>query len=379
MDYEIVTYTEEFKDQVLKLQRERWGPSEKLAAAVFEWKYEQNPYLDHPLLYLALHGTEVIGMRALFGAKWQLGSTAQEMIAPSCADTMVFPAHRAHGVFGKITRFMLADLAERGYPCAPNLSAQPATHIQSLMMGWRYVGAFERLARAAPQPSKLERIRRYVPQRPKLAAVVRQVVNSVRRHVVAKPALWTDSFRSVKTESGGQVSVERTAMPSEMAGLVARSSRDGRIRHVRDAQYFSWRYRNPKATYQFLFWRQHGILEGYMVLQVGGVLKQGPLFIVDWEAANDRVRRELFDVVLELGRSSELTTWTVSLPEEAKSMLRAAAFKPVDTAENLARTGPGFLVRILDRSHPIADPASSTLSLMDIRSWDLRMIDSETR
>jgi hypothetical protein len=254
------------------------------------------------------------------------------------------------------------------------------------MMGWRYIGAFERLARAAPQPSKLERIRRYVPQQPKLAAVMRQLVNSLRRYVVANPVLWPNPVRAGShprsggtTESGGQVTITSTPMPSEMAELVARSTRDGRIRHVRDEQYFSWRYRNPKAVYQFLFWKQHGVLEGYMVLQVGGLLKQGPLCIVDWEATNDRVRRELFDAVLELGRSSELTTWSVSLPEGVKTMLRAAGFTPAETSENLARTGPGFLVRMIDRSHPVADPASENLSPMDIRSWDLRMIDSETR
>jgi hypothetical protein len=51
-----------------------------------------------------------------------------------------------------------------------------------------------------------------------------------------------------------------------MAELVARRPWDGRIRHLRDAEYFAWRFRDPLHDYRFLYWDDGG-LRGYPVLQ----------------------------------------------------------------------------------------------------------------
>ena len=77
MNYEIVKYHPEFKRQVVELQRHLWGPDVALNAAYLEWKYERNPYLDGPHIYLALCGGLVVGMRGWFGCKWQIGYPSQ--------------------------------------------------------------------------------------------------------------------------------------------------------------------------------------------------------------------------------------------------------------------------------------------------------------
>ena len=73
MSYEIVKYTPEFKGQVVELQKHLWGADVALNAAYLEWKYEQNPYEDTPLIHLALCGGEVVGMIGRFGGRWQIG------------------------------------------------------------------------------------------------------------------------------------------------------------------------------------------------------------------------------------------------------------------------------------------------------------------
>ncbi|HKZ41902.1 MAG TPA: hypothetical protein VJ044_13135, partial [Candidatus Hodarchaeales archaeon] len=52
--YTMANYQPEFKKQVVELQKHLWSPSAALNAAYLEWKYERNPYLDTPLIYLAL-------------------------------------------------------------------------------------------------------------------------------------------------------------------------------------------------------------------------------------------------------------------------------------------------------------------------------------
>ena len=73
-----------------------------------------------------------------------------------------------------------------------------------------------------------------------------------------------------------------------MAELAERIGYDGRIRHVRDEQYFSWRFQNPLSEYRFLFW-DNGRLDGYLVLyrKVYPPGNDELAYIVDWDAINE--------------------------------------------------------------------------------------------
>ena len=53
--YEIRKYTPDCRDQIVELQRGLWSGDTALNSAHLRWKYEQNPYLEHPLIYMALH------------------------------------------------------------------------------------------------------------------------------------------------------------------------------------------------------------------------------------------------------------------------------------------------------------------------------------
>jgi hypothetical protein len=383
MPYKIIKYSPEFKDQVLRLQRQMWGPYDKRNAAYFDWKYEQNPYLESPLIYLALDGDELVGMRGLFGSKWRLGSA--EAVIPCNSDTIIAPDHRKYGVLGKITEFLLEEMAEQGYPCVVNTSAGPATHIHGLMTGWRCIGGFEIYSRTASRPGGLRVIRSYLLKQPKLANAVRRLVLAPVYRQLSDGAEYSNSlFRvlsgnvgRVGMERGGTISCEQMARPAEMAELVERCSDGQRIRHVRDQHYFAWRFRNPMSNYCFLYLADQK-LEGFMVLQAGKSQLLTEVHIVDWEATNPGVRQALLDAALKLGKSIELSTWAVSFPEADKALLRAAAFRPHGNSDNVPRTGPGFLVRKIGDTERPADSILNDQAFRDIESWDLRMIDTDS-
>jgi len=71
MEYEILKYRPEFKEHLLELQTHLWSPDLALNRAYFEWKYDHNPYINPPLIYIALYNGQVVGMRGLMGAAWQ--------------------------------------------------------------------------------------------------------------------------------------------------------------------------------------------------------------------------------------------------------------------------------------------------------------------
>ena len=85
-----------------------------------------------------------------------------------------------------------------------------------------------------------------------------------------------------------------------MAELVERLGHDGRIRHVRDREYFAWRFLNPRASYRFLY-AQSARLEGYLVLAAQPGRPDWGVRLVDWEAVDDRVRRALLVAAFQKG------------------------------------------------------------------------------
>ena len=80
MSYRFTRYQPKYREEIVRLQTVLWGPDLVLNTAYLTWKYEQNPYLDEPLIYLALQNERVVGMRWLFGAQWEIGPSGQTVI-----------------------------------------------------------------------------------------------------------------------------------------------------------------------------------------------------------------------------------------------------------------------------------------------------------
>jgi GNAT superfamily N-acetyltransferase len=143
--YDIVRYEPRYRDQVLAVQHHLWGTDSARNDQYLAWKYEQNPYADAPLIYLALDEGQVVAMRGMFGTRWQVGDPPDRPAALFAGDTVVMPDHRGRGLFRQIMLVALKDLARLGYRYLLNLSAGRATHLMSCRMGWVSIGPLERL------------------------------------------------------------------------------------------------------------------------------------------------------------------------------------------------------------------------------------------
>jgi hypothetical protein len=162
-----------------------------------------------------------------------------------------------------------------------------------------------------------------------------------------------------------------------MAELVERVGGDGRIRHVRDAQYFAWRFQDPRHAFRFGFWEDAG-LQAYLVLQkpISPNQHRAPINIADWEATSERVLAELLHAVIRLGRFAELMTWSATLPEWTQALLRDHGFEPlVEGSGPTAHLRPSVLIR------PISDGGRQDKwelggrRLLDMTNWDVRLLD----
>ena len=345
-DYEIVGYRPEFREQILQLQQHLWGPDVDINSAYLKWKYEENPYLDTTLIYLALCKEKVVGMRGFYGAKWEVGDSRQTAFVLCAGDLVIEPEPRKRGLFPRIMATALTDLAARGYAYVFNLSAGTVTKSGSLLQGWRAVGSLKPMD-----------------------------WNLTGRVSSAEKARQFDELERNGRGRKSNVTVGQAPRPESMAELVERIGYHGNIRHVRDPEYFAWRFRNPLSSYRFLFWGESR-LEGYLVLQRRIYSDKLWVNVVDWEFVDDRVGAELLRAAVDWGGFDKITIWSATLSESAKATLQSNRFNLWNEVKYFASI-PTVLVKRIQDQIKNAEWTLNDMRLLDIGSWDLRMVYSD--
>jgi hypothetical protein len=164
-----------------------------------------------------------------------------------------------------------------------------------------------------------------------------------------------------------------------MAGLVDRIGNDGRMRHVRDQQFFAWRFQNPLSLYRFMFW-EDAELEGYLILQIQAVAGDSIwATIVDWEASHVEARADLLRAAMQWGNFDAVTVWSTSLPDEVKTLLGECGFRFLEEVDSLAQGlyCPSILVRPTRSEMLQLDWVYANRRLLDMSNWDVRAIYSD--
>jgi GNAT superfamily N-acetyltransferase len=367
MGYDIIPYAPELDAEIARLQTHLWGDDLQRNAAYLRWKYTDNPYLDETLIQLAQHDGELVGMRGMFGTLWEVDDGTRHLL-PYADDFVVTPAHRNRGVAGRIMRANLDEARRRGHRFVINLSAGPVTFVASLAAGWRSPGSYRQLDYHRAPSAPLLRLRSLAGKR---------LYEGAARTIAALAAGGVfDHLDAAAGRSSCPVAVERQARPRAMADLVSRLPWDGRIRHVRDERYFSWRFRNPLHEYRFLF-AGGTDLDGYLVLQryLSRWADTRLVNIADCEATNERVRADLLDTAVGRGRFAHLRAWSVGSARATADLLAARGFHAA-RADNVQARSSGLLVRRLDDSPGEARWQLGSRNALSIDDWDLRMIYS---
>lgn len=373
-DYTLQKYTPDLLEQVCVLQKRIWGSSIELNAAYLQWKYLHNPYIPEPLIYLALFGGRVVGMRAMFGTCWEAGDYSDKFVLPCAADTFIEPTHRDRGLFQDLTGFLMSDLKEQGYKHVINLSPSSYNYVVSVLtMGWRPMGSSEVLTRKIPSNFVVAKLIEST-SRFRIARKVRKVSRAlgVKIRTVARINAFAHLDHNAETQ-GHPVSLAREAKPGPMAELIQRHGGDGRIRHVRDRTFFSWRFGNPRGNYRFLYWGEED-LRGYMILQ--NTVGQGHVNIVDWEGSSPEVRSDLLKAALTWGHFRNVRTWGTTLSEPVIEVLQQAGFTAAGNTKGSSHRDGQFLLKSLGR-HDTSDIHNGR-QLFEPGHWDLRMIYSDS-
>ena len=303
-------------------------------------------------------------MHGVYGSMWEATPSAPTGKVLCAGDLVLQPKHRGRGLFTMIMEYALADLAHENVAYLFNLSAGVSTRFGSLSTGW---------GSTAPIPS-MRREKR--PPKPGRAGGL------LRRLGLSRPIAFTGPFGRIDhwSRRGGRVSrdilVSEISRPDAMADLVRRTRHDGRIRHVRDESYFAWRFGNPRASYRFFFFGRNA-LEGYLVLQTRLYAETPhPVRIVDCEATSQAARSALLAAAVEGIENRALEIWTGTHSSGDREALGALGFEKQEVS-SVTEHYSSILVRPVLASAQQRPWLFGGRDVLDLASWDVRLLDSD--
>ncbi len=368
----VTRYTPEHRQAVATFQTGLWSPDVALNRRYLDWKHEENPYAgDTPRIYLALDDGDVVGMRSFYPSRWQIGQPTQEVDVLIADDLLVREDRRDEGIVSAVMRAAFDDLRSEGVEYVLNLTGGPVTVVGSLAMGWRSAGSLQGVG------ARSRRLRWRLGFRDRLKSMpfVWRYADSprLRADIERYPFQHLDTRMGVSSRADMEIEVSATPRVVEMAALVDRLDYDGRLRHVRDATFLDWRFRNPFNEYRFLY--AGTPLVGFLVLKwSGGTGRPNPrVHIVDLEAVDERVSAALLEATVHLGNFAELVTWRATQSPSVTGALDRLGFEPVDR-ERATHGWPCVLVRAVDDTRLDEDWALHGTRLLDLANWDMRML-----
>ena len=376
MECRIATYRPEHKRSIARLQTGLWSSDTALNTRYLEWKYERNPYVREPLIYVALADGEVVGMRGFHGAKLEAGSPSQTFPALFGDDALIAADYRNRGLVTRIMNAAHADLGSRGHATILSMGSASRMNGMGLMtLGWKSAGGLRPLGRISAKGRRRARLSGIVARQPLIwrFSDCRFLASADERR----------PFRHLDAALAGRrrvphlpIVVERKPRLDAMVELVERLGHDGRIRQVRDRQYLAWRFDNPMSDFRFVYCGE-GRLDGYLVLgrRASDLGAFDRVYISDFEARDEAVRAGLLRAAIDWGRFPELVAWTATLSEDTLRAFTASGFVPVDT-EEAARGFPCVLARRLPDGELAGAWTLGGRRLLDLASWDVRVLFS---
>ncbi|KTG08879.1 hypothetical protein AUR64_13785 [Haloprofundus marisrubri] len=336
-DYHVRQYESADREAVLSLYEtvfDRTDPD------WFDWRYVENPYLDEtPIAVVEADNGDVVGARPSVPIPLRIGN--QRVLAVIQVDPMVHPDHRRRGLFSKMVTYVYDHYATRD----PQVS-----------IGFPNEAVLGALDKLGERLSLHRGVRRECPvyyrvQDPTALTSLPSIGGERATNAVAKlAATATRSYLSLRTgrPRDADVTVRREAgVPvEELTTLVATSP----LPHVhadRDAEFYAWRYANPRFEYETLLAEWGGSPAAAFVVGTQRDVASTVVHVTDvapltgGEVWTDAVDALLARVVADNDDAALLSVFGEALP---RRLLEKYGFARNDEAPLSRVTTPNYLV-----------------------------------
>lgn len=368
----VITATPAHDEAIARLMTRLWTPSVEVNLAYYRWKYRQHPFTETPFVHLVVDAADKpVAMRGYGPSEWEAAPDGQTLPTQFCwycvDDLIIMPEYESRGLYALLVHAGNEAIAQRRQSHYLSLSAVRVTWLQSVAYGSHSLGTLAPFGRRAPMATIVDRFNRLIWRLPLLW----RRIPAMRRAAAARAFSRLDRALPAHTGADTTLTVSTSPASEQLAQFVASLPYDGRIRHVRNAAYFDWRYRNPLHEHRFVYLSSGAALRGYLVLEraLSDFANGLRINIVDWEARSPEDLRVLLEATLRIAAAPELATWTATCDPDRVSALRACGLAPIDV--DATRRGlPSILVSQIGDQAPTV-PGRNPLTLAD---WDIRMI-----
>jgi hypothetical protein len=240
---QIIMYSAENKEKVIDFLKFHWknlNKDERIKR--FEWRYENNPYENNPVIYIAMDDEKIVGLRPCVVQDFFLKGSRLKVF--SGADLIIHPEYRNQKIWTKLTDFYIKNISETFGKCVDlTLSAGKITTFGTIKHGWQFT------------TSK------------KMYSYKFSFLNFAKSAIVYhKKNKVPERCYNFNQESYNFI-LNNILEAKDMAKLNRRVHNKSAIVKDRSEAYFRWKYSYKHELYSYLYCRKGTELKGYIIIK----------------------------------------------------------------------------------------------------------------
>lgn len=330
-DFLLKKYSSEYKDRVIELLDGLWHFDKEEKLRYFKWKFEDNPFTDDVVGFIALDGDKVVAFRGYMVQPMRFGNI--KFLNAQLADTVTDPNYRRMGLFKAITQFSINELEkDHRFGTSLNSSSGGPTLGGYLKLDWKPLSEREHIFRMS------------------MLGIIRKLTHRIKVFE-----------ESEKIKSDLKFVLSKENEPEQIASIPFEYNR---ISHDHVSKYYDWRLKNPhnKFVYAYLYCKEN--LIAYYVLNDLG---KGRYDIIDFNGINDSSLKILLNYFCRKTSPLYVTLWTVGKNNVIYRNKSKFGFVPLNILLRHIKSfrKPPFLVRKFN---------DFEINMMDQTSWNLNKI-----
>lgn len=334
MKFKYQKYSSEYKDQVINLLDNLWHFDNNAKYEYFKWKYEENPFTQDVVGFIALDGDIVVAFRGYMVEPMQFEDRI--FLNAQLADTVTHSGYRRMGLFKSITEYSINELnKDQKFGVSLNSSSGGPTLGGYLKLDWRPLSEREHLFRFTIKGllDKLLHRKSYFSEYKEKQGELEFIINSENR-------------------------------ASDIASIPYSPIR---ISHIHNEMYYRWRLKNPRNTYRFAYMYSNNCLKAYLILvDLGG----GRYDLIDFNCFEVKDLKILLNKFCLKISPLFITIWTVGKHNAIYANRNAFKFWRINIILRHFKDfkKPPFLVRKFN---------DQNIDVFDPNMWDLYKITAD--
>ncbi len=305
-------YSSEYKEQVIDLLEILWNFERNKRLSYFKWKFEDNPYTDEPLAFIALDGNKVVAFRGYMVQP--LVYNGKTFFNASLADTVTHQDYRRMGLFKGITHYSISEISKNDAICMSLNSSSGGPTLQGYLdLGWIPLADRNNIFRFS--------------------------LRGILSYLFKEKEV---SYNYNKILRNGRIVITTELKANEVIGL---AYDEDMITHERSSVFYNWRLSNPIAEYIYAYnYNVKNELVAYAVLKKIGYKK---FDLIDYNYKEKSALKQVLTILTNYIKPIYILWWTVN-PNSILN-LKSFYFKFIALDVVLSRWGkfkrPPLLVR----------------------------------